>query len=332
MKHSSETPWEHVPTPDSGNSISSRRVDPEHPWNFFWAKSQSSHLLVLRHQQTVLNDRTLPRFQGFQVTNVPTNTGTQFLLMFEMLGMEHLELFQRLCTDIVASTVSSSDEQTAVETAIGRTWRWHHLLRGGRDDRLTIDEQRGLVGELLTIVDLLEPQIGLRAAIDAWTGPIGMPKDFELGRVAIEHKARRSAGRPEIRVNSEHQLDNADLERLYLVVRDVDQAPSETPGAYPLPHYIDQVAAMVGADQGLESEIGARLAAVGFRSTDDYSDTCWLGGKRRIYRIEDAFPRIGGSSLPAGVKDVSYTIQLKNISRYEVLPEQLEIPQHANQH
>ena len=74
-----------------------------------------------------------------------------------------------------------------------RTWRWHHLLRGGGSTLCyRLEEQKGLLGELL----VLERPFccltsGASTAVAAWRGPLGSPKDFEIGRVAIEVKARR---------------------------------------------------------------------------------------------------------------------------------------------
>ena len=78
-----------------------------------------------------------------------------------------------------------------MSAALSRTWRWHHLLRGGRGTLLSPEEQKGLLGELFVLERLLLPRMDASSAVTAWRGPLGAPKDFEAARVAIEAKARR---------------------------------------------------------------------------------------------------------------------------------------------
>lgn len=59
--------------------------------------------------------------------------------------------------------------------------------------RLSAEEQKGLIGELLVLERYLIPLFGPADATSAWVGPTGSPKDFECGRTAIEAKARRGA-------------------------------------------------------------------------------------------------------------------------------------------
>ena len=53
-----------------------------------------------------------------------------------------------------------------------------------------------MIGELLVLESVLLPHMEASAAVTAWRGPLGSPKDFEIGRVAIEVKARRGGATP----------------------------------------------------------------------------------------------------------------------------------------
>lgn len=59
--------------------------------------------------------------------------------------------------------------------------------------------------------------------MEGWTGPLGAPKDFELGLVGVEAKAR-SPQRGEVRISSVDQLDSAGVSRLFLSVIEVGAA------------------------------------------------------------------------------------------------------------
>ena len=69
-----------------------------------------------------------------------------------------------------------------MSAALSRTWRWHHLLRGGRGTLLSPEEQKGLLGELFVLERLLLPRMDASSAVTAWRGPLGAPKDFEIAK------------------------------------------------------------------------------------------------------------------------------------------------------
>ena len=101
-------------------------------------------------------------------------------------------------------------EPDAVNTALRRTWRWHHLLRGGRSGLLSPEEQKGLIGELFVLGALSPPAApSLSRSSRHGSGPLGSPKDFEVRSAGDRGQgtARERASRT-WRITSEHQLDS----------------------------------------------------------------------------------------------------------------------------
>src|SRR5690606_14114202 len=165
-----------------------------------------------------------------------------------------------------------------------------HLLRSGSSERLSVEEQRGLVGEL-QVLQLLCSNIGVEAAIEAWRGPEGGAKDFELHGMCIEVKARRGAARPQAPISSSDQLADVAGADVFLLVYDVDAAIR--PEGMTLSDHVQVVEdifrsatlAAYGAWERL-------LTATGFDWSHDYSDRRWTVGKRAAFRVKDGFPRI----------------------------------------
>jgi hypothetical protein len=192
-------------------------------------------------------------------------------------------------------------------------------LKGGGDHRLSPEEQKGLIGELLVIERHLLPLLSCADAIGAWRGPLGSPKDFEIGHTCVEVKARRGAATPHVAISSESQLDNDDVGALFLYVVDVDKSPSNSTGCFSLTDVASRVRdAIVDLDQGVIETFEGLLAAAGFRWADDYTDALWIEGAHRIYRVADAFPRITASQMHSGVTDVRYSISLVDCQPYLV--------------
>jgi hypothetical protein len=253
----------------------------------------------------------LPRFKGVEVSDSEWIDGDSRILVFKLEDAAHRDLFHQLCLDIVSCASEATTEREAVLLAIARTWRWHHLLRGGGDSRLTQEEQKGLIGELLVIEKHLLPHLTCMDAVAAWHGPLGAPKDFEIGHTCIEVKARRGAATPHIAISSESQLDVSGVESLFLYVVDLDRAPEGTENGFSLTNVATRIRDAISVpDQGALEAFEGLLSASGFRWDDDYTDTMWIEGTHRVYHVTGSFPRITAGQLALGVSDVCYSISL----------------------
>ena len=188
----SNDPWKDLSPPSVAKAISAKRVDAGIPWDFFWARSFDGFcLLVVQHAEDSTPQGKLPHLQGIEVSETDGTDGVQRLLILKLLDSSQRDLFHRLCSDILSCAETAKSEKEMLGVVLSRTWRWHHLLRGGSDRRLSAEEQKGLIGELLVLERYLFPSCLPMEALSAWGGPMGSPKDFEMGQVGIEVKARR---------------------------------------------------------------------------------------------------------------------------------------------
>jgi Putative PD-(D/E)XK family member, (DUF4420) len=320
-------PWEDLEPPSVANAINARRVDAECPWGFFWARSIDDRcLFVVQHDPESAPTTRLPRLQGIEVSESDGPDGVGRVLVFKLHESVHRELFHRLCLDVLSCAARAETEKEMVHIALARTWRWHHLLRGGGDQRLTPEEQKGLIGELLLIERHLLHVLSAGDAVTAWVGPLGAPKDFQIGQICIEVKTRRGGAAPSVKVSSESQLDEVGLVALFLFVTDLDRAPVDSGDGLTLTDVALRVrAAIEQLDAGAIESFESALVAAGFRWTDDYSDTQWLEGAVRIYRIAAGFPRLAASQIPAGVSTVKYAVSLVECDPFSVDAEEMEM-------
>lgn len=321
----SEDPWRAIPPPSARQSVNARRVDPDLQWDFYWAKDVEGHcLLILAYARESAPHGHPPRLKGIELTTTTGFDDNHEMLIYSLADAVQRDIFYRLCRDIVASTVKAASEKDAVCTAVRRTWRWHHLLRGGSDGRLSAEEQKGLIGELLVLERYLLATFDATDAIAAWRGPLHAPKDFELGMVCIEAKARRGPSKPYVAISSEHQLDTAGMDALFLHVVDLDRAAGESEQAFSVTTAAARVLERVlEMDSAQGDALETLLAAAGFRWEDDYSDYRWLEGASRLYAVSQGFPRVCAEDLPSGVSEVKYMISLADCAHFESTPKDL---------
>ena len=306
-----ENPWRDIEPPRIASSVSSRRVDAELPWHFFWARgADRAVFLTLSHASESTPTTPPPRLRDIQITLAPADDAGTRILALKLLDSSQQDTFFTLCRDILSVAGRAASEAEAVSVALNRTWRWHHLLRGG-GRLLSAEEQKGLMGELLVLERLVLPNLGASAAVTAWRGPLGSPKDFEIARVAIEAKTRCGGATPSLSITSESQLDERGVDSLFLHVVELDEAPTDATDGVTLHDVAERIRGrLLSLDPGSGGVFETRLSASGYREEDDYSSHRWLEGATRIYLVTGNFPRITSDAMRSGVSNVRYSISL----------------------
>ena len=308
-----DDPWEEIALTPEVSQISARRIpDAGSPaWGLYWAVDAQRHrLLILQVDSGHRKPQRMPRLRGLSVEASPTQDGTRERVIIRLTDREQREVFHRFCVDVVEATRVAKSADEAIERFLARTWRWHRLLRSGHDGRLSEEEQKGLIGELRVLEGWLLELIDARDAVEGWTGPLGLPKDFELGLVGIEVKAR-SPQRAEVRISSVDQLDSSGMSRLFLCVIEVGAVFDNSEMAITVTDLATRVRSRIAAlDISAAVVLDERLAAVGFDWEEDYSDRRWSIGDEVLYEVDEGFPRLTPSMVPAAVDDVRYRISI----------------------
>lgn len=305
-----ENPWSSL----SPSSIDARRVGSTGKHDFFWwisGKGDPGLMLVLPEDIEVIHP--LPIIRSLDIRYQPSNAGSALVVILQ--DREQIDLFATFCRDVVQAGEAAKDDADALDRTIRRMLRWHHLLRGGGSSLLSKEEQRGLIGEL-HFLELLLDRFGARAAIEAWKGPEGSAKDFELHGLCVEVKARRGAARPWVPISSEYQLDDVEGADLVLRVSDVDSAVR--PEGLTLTDIVRRVEARIaGSDMEAYVMWDRNITAVGYDDEHDYSGLRWSVGKTRHFNVAEGFPRIA-APVPEGVINVRYALSLHACTPFEI--------------
>lgn len=299
---SNDTPWLGL----EAGKIDTRRVDASARWNWFWGVLPRADVaLLLQLSNLPEPPPDLPKLKNLE-TRFQTLPGGP-ILYIRLKDNAQLELFETLCRDVMAAGELAETEAEALDRAIGRTFRWHYLLRGGKQEALSEEAQKGLIGEI-EVLKLLMTTLDVKSALASWTGPSGAPKDFELNADCIEVKARRGASQPFVKIANEHQLADVPGRRLWLGVLAVDKV--QTPNGQTLTEYVAEVTHLLQqTEPSAITDWDVHLADAGFDESHDYSDWRWLVGRPQFHEVGEGFPRIV-APVPLGVESVSYALAL----------------------
>ncbi|WP_299605671.1 PD-(D/E)XK motif protein [uncultured Tateyamaria sp.] len=301
-----EDPWNTIQISEA------RRVDSQGKHDFFWVRMPDKSVgLLLRLSDETSEIRPLPKLKHVDVSYQLVDEQNCYCVT---LGEStHVDLFETLCRDVVKAAEEAPDLQSALARAVRRTLRWHHLLRGGRNQGMSLEEQRGLVAELAFLRELVH-HLGALKAVEAWKGPDESAKDFELPGKFFEIKARRSAAHPKVRISSEAQLMDIDGADLFLRVQDVDTSLASE-GENLIDH-VEQTERLFDGDIMALDLWEQRLATIGYSPEQVEQERRWHLGTNRTFEVLDGFPRLI-PPMPQGVDGVEYTIRLDACSEFE---------------
>lgn len=324
MTTPNQDPWLSIALPSDAAHLSLRRVDMKGRWDFYWGKDKDANCaLVLRADILGIPRSRLPHLKGIDLRLQPSEGEGKASLVLRLLDSAQREMFQRLCTDIVSVSDSADNENEAVARVVGRTWRWHHLLRGGHDI-LTPEEQIGLIGELSLLEDVFIPKCGPLRAVDSWRGPLGEAQDFVYGALRVEAKARGPSRAGDVRISSEHQLQTPEGGSLYLSVGVFEAADGQGEKGESVTGVAIRVRSMIAfLDPAALPKFDALLVAAGLDLQQDYSAWTWRQRERTVFMVREGFPRITPGDLPTGVTGVRYGLSLPGCSEFLVSPTEL---------
>ncbi|WP_417710465.1 PD-(D/E)XK motif protein [Roseibium aggregatum] len=300
-----ESPWVNL------TENQARRVNGKGRFDFFWVRMpDNSPGLILRLAEDTEEVRPLPKLKHVGVFyRVVEGINCWCLTLSDPA---HLDLFETLCKDVVLASEQAADLQSAVGRAVRRAMRWHHLLRGGKQE-MPLEVQRGLVGELAFLRELVDV-LGPTKSVEAWKGPDDSAKDFELPGIFFEVKSRRSAAHPRIRISSEAQLMDIADARLFLRVQDVDTSFGAEGNN--LKDHVANTAALFGDDIVALDIWEQRLAESPYNEDAVEIERGWHLGEVRLFEVVEGFPRIV-PPLPAGTEELAYSIRLDACARFE---------------
>lgn len=302
----SPDPWGKLPSNEA------RRVSATGQFDFFWVTLEHGMPgLMLRLPQSPDPVPQLPKLKNLSVGFRATASSAAFVLALK--ERSQVEIFETLCRDVVSVCETANCIDDALNKAIQRTRRWHHLLRGGNKAGLSIEEQRGLIGELAALRELVAG-LGPETAIESWKGPSGAAKDFEFIGTCIEVKTRRTAARPFVSISSAEQL--ADVENCRLFLRVFNVSSAVTPVGQSLHDHVNMTARLFSETVTAIDDWEAAIYDYGYDPENDYGERRWQLGEAKTYEVADDFPRIA-PPLSAGIEMVKYALSIDACARFE---------------
>lgn len=303
------------------NTVNSRRCNPDHKFDYFWAIGKyNEYLFVIEHKK--LEDWSVKNLylSGIEIEQYQIEQG--YRLVLKLNDSSDWDLFLNLCDDLLLATIDSESEAIMLSIVYGRLQRWQKLFRKAGRKLLSSQQQQGLFGELLFLKNKILKKFSEIEAFSFWRGPYGEQQDFGIGTTTVEVKTKRGTSVPYVQISSADQLDCKN-ENCFLYVITLNVAPQASPEAITLNDIVLDIKKTLESAEALDL-FETLLAEAGYIELPEYSDTSYVISRESVYQLNDVFPRLISAMLPVGVHTVEYRVELQTCEPCKVSMENLD--------
>lgn len=306
----------------TGDIIIKTRIDEITHLNCFAATDHITghHMYIM----SVAHNVTIPelknyRFKGVEIFKIEIENNIEINIY--LLDIELKDIFSLFIQNILEEIEHSVTESEAVIKTLNIVSKWKKLFDKINFNGLTIEQQKGLIGELLFLNFLLSNENTSSHAVSAWTGAEQdfQAKDFTIGSVGIEIKFT-SSNHPRIKVSNEKQLDAESLSKLFLVLYSTEAVKDN---GISLNSLVEQTRLNILTEEE-RCIFNGKLQLIGYFDEDrEYYSKMYSIKKIFTFSVNSEFPKIVKSNLPLGVYDTSYSIEVSFVEKFIVEQESI---------
>ncbi len=306
----------------TGDIIIKTRIDDVPHLNCFAATNHitGQHLFIMSvSKKVVIPELKNYRFKGVEIYSLPNETETTFELYIYLLDNDLKDIFSLFIQNILEDIIKSVTENEALTITLNVISKWKKLFDKINFNGLSIELQKGLIGELLFINYLLKNNKTATSILNAWTGADFEDKDFVFGSVGVEIKLT-SSKHPKIKITSERQLDAENLSKLFLILYATEEVKEN---GFSLNSLVEQTRQNISTNEQ-SIFFNERLLLLGYREDDrEYYNKMYSLKKTFGFTVAADFPKIVKSQLPLGIYDTSYSIELSALEKFILETEEI---------
>ena len=220
------------------------------------------------------------------------------------------DIFALLATDIATTAERGDTPAAKISAILNRIALWHRFFKN-RTEKLSIEEIRGLIGELSVLESLLTTN-GVDSCLDAWKGPQGELHDFRMTNYRIEVKTWSNDSLPRIFISDPSQIVADNMYPIWIAA--VQISKNEITGRT-LSNWVKTLANSMDASQ--RELYYSLLADYGFIEVQSelYTDR-YAVIQTIFYLVTPSFPRIDPKVIPLAICSVKYAIELNALANH----------------
>jgi hypothetical protein len=306
----------------TGDIIIKTRIDEIINLNCFAATNHitGQHLYIMSVSKNVaIPELKKYRFKGIEIFTIEGEYINE--LNIYLLDNELKDIFSLFIQNILEDIKQCVIESEAITKTLNVVSKWKKLFDKINFSGLSLEQQKGLIGELLFLNFLLKNEKTFRNAISCWTGPEREfeTKDFTIGTIGVEIKFT-SSNHPKIKISNERQLDTESFSELFLVLYSAEAVKEN---GFSLNSLIEQTRQNLTSEEDLNFFNG-KLQLNGFFDSDsDQYNRMYSLKNILTMAVTEQFPKITKGQLPLGIYEISYSIEISAVENFIIELEQI---------
>lgn len=301
----------------TGDIIIKTRIDEIPHLNCFAATNHitGQHLYIMAIAKNVaIPELKYYKFKGVEIFTIEIENTVE--LYIYLLDSDLKDIFSLFIQNILEEIEKNVTEDEAIKTTLNVVSKWKKLFDKINFNGLSLEQQKGLIGELLFLNTLLEDEKTITNAVNYWTGTEQdfQAKDYTLGSVGVEVKFT-TAKQPRIKVSNERQLDSENLSKLFLILYSTEAVKDN---GISLNSIVEQTRQKISTEEE-RNLFNAKLQLNGYFDDDKEHYGSMYSLKRTfVFNVTSDFPKIVKHQLPLGIYDTSYLIELSAVENFIV--------------
>lgn len=227
---------------------------------------------------------------------------------------KYIGVFKKLVADLV-DTVSGLDNSLVAERMfIQRFVEWKTLFEKEVTSMLDYNKIVGLVGELYFLNEFMVEKYGIVDSLNAWSGPLGADKDFNINDTWYEVKTKFFK-KDTIHLNNQTQLISNNIG--YLTIISYEKSSSANSNSTNLFDIYHKISSLIET-QSLQLEFDRKLSNLNFIPDEKYKEINLLFHQIEFYEVNERFPRISNFGYEKVITNIEYDLFLPELKQYKV--------------
>ena len=233
---------------------------------------------------------------------------------FDLKNESLLSVFCTFGEDLVSCVLDEKDEDKAISKLRSRFSTWLTLFKKTRSP-LSIEQAKGLYGELYFIDNYLFDIYGEYKTINGWSGPENYSKDFSIDNTWFEIKTANVLS-PTIKISSIQQLSSENEGKL-IVVRIEDMSDAYIGSNSSINELCVSILARI-SDINIKDIFLEKISDAGYDFSDEIGDRKFHVEKMEKYVVNDKFPILRENDLSEkAINNVSYDLIIRMLDDYK---------------
>ncbi|MEG0076424.1 MAG: PD-(D/E)XK motif protein [Erysipelotrichaceae bacterium] len=254
------------------------------------------------------NDKIQSPISSKNVDVISSKGDNNYNLIFTLKNEEFYYVFIDFCSYLIDELKIENEEK--INKKSYKCWlSFKQLFERKYNEFLSLEQIKGLVGELVFLNDYMFNKFDVYKGIDSWLGCEKAHKDFEYDNTWMEVKAADQS-KNEVKISSLEQLDSHVDGYLCVVKMNLSSITSDI--SISLNNIVNLIEEKI-KDESYIHIFREKLLKIGFYRNEYYDQYRFVILSKKIYSIKEEFPRLTKRNVPIGVNSASYKLDLNVI-------------------